>query len=155
VGSATGIDFAALVSSCAPLVHRTTARALVAIESGLNPLAIGVNGAALIRQARTLAEAIATARKLLRDGWNFDVGLAQINVRNWERLGLTADSAFEPCANLRAMQVVLLDCFSRARSQNVVSQVALRQALNCYNTGSFAWGASSGYVQRVVRAAIQ
>jgi type IV secretion system protein VirB1 len=149
----TDMDFAALASSCAPLVHPSTARALVSVESAFDPLAIGVNGGALLHQPRTLAEAIATARRLRRDGWSFDVGLAQINVGNWERLGLTLESAFDPCANLRAMQAVLVDCFAQAKRRNAGNQVALRHALHCYNAGPFA-GGPSGYAQRVVRAAI-
>jgi type IV secretion system protein VirB1 len=147
------MDFTALAVSCAPLVHPSTTRALVAVESSFDPLAIGLNGGALVRKTRTLAEAIATARQLRRDGWSFDVGLAQINVGNWERLGLTLESAFEPCANLHAMQALLVDCFARATRQSAGSQVALRQALHCYNAGPFA-GGPSGYAQRVVRAAI-
>ena len=43
-------------------------------------------------------------------------GLGQINVGNFERLGLTLDAAFEPCTNLGAMQSVLAECFDRARA---------------------------------------
>ena len=44
------IDLAALVLSCAPLVAQDTARALIQVESGGNPFAIGVVGGALVRQ---------------------------------------------------------------------------------------------------------
>lgn len=144
--------FAALAMACAPLVHTSTAHALVAVESSFNPHAIGVVGGVLDRQPRSRAEALATANALQAKGWNFSVGLAQINLRNFDRLGLSADTAFDPCENLRAMQAVLNECFERSSSR-AVSQVALREALSCYYSGNFVTGFRHGYVQRVVRAA--
>ena len=147
--------FLALTLACAPQVHTDTARALVSVESAYNPWAIGVVGGALVRQPRHRAEALATAKALQAAGWNFSVGLGQINVANFERLGLTVESAFEPCANLAAMQTVLAECFDRASgsASKAVDQVALRQALSCYYSGNFATGFRHGYVHKVVVAA--
>lgn len=158
--------FLALALACAPQVHTHTAHALVSVESAFNPWAIGVVGGALVRQPRQRAEALATARALQASGWNFSVGLGQINVGNFERLGLTLDSAFEPCTNLAAMQSVLAECFDRARAPAAtataatapatsppVDQAALRQALSCYYSGNFATGFRHGYVRKVVAAA--
>ena len=153
--------FSALVTVCAPLVDASTASALVAVESGFNPHAIGVVGGVLERQPRNRAEALSTASYLQAKGWNFSVGLAQINVRNFARLGLTLESAFEPCSNLAAMQTVLTDCLDRAnlgadleRANRLQSapQRALRQALSCYYSGNFVTGFDHGYVRRVVKA---
>lgn len=141
-----------LALSCAPLVHPDTASALVSVESGFNPHAIGVVGGALQRQPRNNAEAKATARELQAAGWNFSVGLSQINYRNFDRLGLTLDSAFDPCRNLQAMQAVLLECFGRARNGRP-DQTALRRALSCYYSGNFETGFQHGYVQRVADVA--
>ena len=143
--------FSALAMACAPAVHAGTAQALVAVESGFNPHAIGVVGGVLERQPRTRAEALATANHLQATGWNFSVGLAQINLRNFERLGLTAATAFDPCQNLRAMQAVLGECFERSLSR-APPQAALRQALSCYYSGNFVTGFRHGYVQRVASA---
>jgi type IV secretion system protein VirB1 len=102
------------------------------------------------------AEALATAKALRDAGWNFSVGLGQINVGNFERLGLTVESAFEPCANLAAMQTVLgrvLRPRERHRIAKAVDQMALRQALSCYYSGNFATGFRHGYVRKVVVAA--
>ena len=158
--------FLALALACAPQVHTHTAQALVSVESAFNPWAIGVGGGALVRQPRHRAEALATARALQAAGWNFSVGLGQINVGNFERLGLTLDAAFEPCTNLAAMQSVLAECFERARALAAtatatttaatpppVDQTALRQALSCYYSGNFATGFRHGYVRKVVAAA--
>ena len=58
------IDLAALLLSCAPMVAQDTAHALIHVESGGNPFAIGVVGGALVRQPTHLAEAVATATLL-------------------------------------------------------------------------------------------
>ena len=146
--------FLALAMACAPQVHADTARALVSVESAFNPWAIGVVGGALVRQPRHRAEALATARALQAAGWNFSVGLGQINVGNFDRLGLTIESAFEPCRNLAAMQLVLAECFDRASrsAAKAVDQLALRQALSCYYSGNFSTGFRHGYVRRVAVA---
>ncbi|WP_430421451.1 lytic transglycosylase domain-containing protein [Methylibium petroleiphilum] len=147
--------FLALALACAPQVHADTARALVSVESAFNPWAIGVVGGALVRQPRHRAEALATAKALRDAGWNFSVGLGQINVGNFDRLGLTVETAFEPCANLAAMQTVLAECFDRAggSASKAMDQVALRQALSCYYSGNFDTGFRHGYVRKVVIAA--
>ena len=148
--------FIALALACAPHVHADTARALVSVESAFNPWAIGVVSGTLVRQPRHRAEALATARALQAAGWNFSIGLSQINLSNFERLGLTLESAFDPCTNLAAMQTVLAECFDRARvpaSKPAVDQTALRQALSCYYSGNFATGFRHGYVRKVVVAA--
>lgn len=148
-----------LLALCAPLMDSTTATALVAVESSFNPHAIGVVGGRLLRQPARRTEAIATAKALQAEGWNFSVGLGQINARNFERLGLDVESAFEPCANLRAMQAVLTECFGRTPRPSVPGEAAtqrrLRQALSCYYAGNFTTGLRDGYVRRVAKAAFQ
>ena len=147
--------FLALTLACAPQVHSDTAHALVRVESAFNPWAIGVVGGALLRQPRHRAEALATAQSLQAAGWNFSVGLGQINIGNFARLGLTLGSAFEPCTNLAAMQTVLGECFERASSSTNGSphaQTALHRALSCYYSGNFSTGFRHGYVRKVVAA---
>lgn len=151
-----GATFIALALACAPAIHPQTARALVAVESDFNPWAIGVVGGELVRQPRHRREAEATARALHAAGRNFSVGLGQINVHNFERLGLTLEKAFEPCANLAAMQAVLCDCFERARAiRHATHQTALRRALSCYYSGDFTTGLRHGYVHKVVAFAFR
>lgn len=141
-----------LLATCAPQVHPTTARALIAVESNGNPHAIGVVGGALRRQPANRGEALATARALHAAGWGFSVGLGQINQRNFARLGLTIDSAFEPCTNLAAMQTVLTECFERAAHRQPQAAAALRASLSCYYSGNFHTGLRHGYVRKVARA---
>ena len=148
--------FLSLALACAPQVHATTAHALVSVESAFNPWAIGVVGGSLQRQPRHRTEALATALALQAAGRNFSVGLGQINLGNFQRLGLSLESAFEPCSNLAAMQAVLSECFERARRKSPSrsgDQVALRAALSCYYSGNFSTGFLHGYVGKVVAAA--
>lgn len=145
-------DFVALAAACAPLVHPVTAQALVQVESAFNPHAIGVVGGSLERQPRSQGEALATAQALRARRIDFSIGLAQINERNLQRVGLTLKGAFEPCSNLKAMETILLDCFERAARREHDPQRALRQAFSCYYSGNFTVGFQAGYVTRVIRA---
>lgn len=146
----------ALLLACAPQVDVRTALALIGAESAGNAHAIGVVGGSLLRQPRSYPEALATARSLSAQRFNYSVGLAQINVRNFSRLGLSLQSAFEPCKNLAAMQTLLVDCFDRApvpMANRQDTQRRLRQALSCYYSGNYSTGFRHGYVDRVVQQA--
>lgn len=161
-----------LVLACAPLIATDTAMALVQTESSGNPHAIGVVGNELVRQPSTRAEALATARQLAASGWDFSVGLGQINQRNFRRLGLDVERALQPCTNLQAMQAILIGCFERAglapaapaqtrstTDSDAGAQHLLRRALSCYYSGNFRTGLARGdkgqpsYVDRVIAAA--
>jgi len=153
------VDLAALVLTCAPLVAQDTARALIQVESGGNPFAIGVVGGALVRQPANLPEALATVAALEAAGWDYSVGLGQINRRNFERYGLSPATAFQPCANLTAMQGILGECFLRASqranrrvARTAPMQAALRDAFSCYYSGNFLTGHQHGYVGKVLAA---
>ena len=143
-----------LARQCAPTVAIETMVALVAHESRQNPFAIGINGGVrLSRQPATKAEAVGVANQLLKMSVSFDLGLAQINSANLPRLGLSVEQAFEPCANLRAAEVVLRGCYDGAASRYGAGQGALQAALSCYNTGGYAKGVANGYVLDVYRIA--
>lgn len=144
-----GTTFLSLVAACAPLVEPSTASAIVATESAFNPNAIGVVAGSLQRQPRNIEEALATAQSLRTQRRNFSVGLAQINVHNLDRFGMSLADGFDACKNLQALQVVLSDCFERAGSKDE-SQAQLRRTLSCYYSGNFTTGFRHGYVSRVV-----
>lgn len=146
--------FLTIAALCAPLVHPSTAHAIVSAESSLNPHAIGVVAGSLQRQPRNVEEALATAQALRSQGRNFSIGLAQINVHNLDRLRMSVADGFDSCKNLQAMQVILGECFERAGSKDD-SQASLRRALSCYYSGNFTTGFRHGYVRRVVSHAQQ
>ena len=143
------MDFAALAELCAPETRASTLRAVAVVESSLNPYAIGVVGGRLERQPRTLAEAQATVQALAKDGYDFSVGILQINRKNFARFGLTAERLFDPCVNLKTGSAILQDCLKRAGG----SGDALGHALSCYYSGDFTAGYRLGYVAKVRAAA--
>lgn len=144
----------ALAAACAPQVAPQTMAAIVRVESGLDPLAIGVNGVG--RRAlrpRTPEAAVAHAEALIAGGHSIDLGLAQINSRNLARLGLTPRTAFDPCRNLAAGAAILEAGYRRAAPRRGQEQAGLRTALSYYNTGHPERGLRNGYVARVTAAA--
>jgi type IV secretion system protein VirB1 len=126
--------FLELAAACAPGVAPETLAAIARVESGLDPLIIGINerGAAPVRSA-TPAEAAARATALIAAGKSVDLGLMQINSRNLGWLELTVEHAFDPCRSIAAGARVLT-------------------AFSAYNTGSPSRGLANGYVARVVSA---
>lgn len=116
---------------------------VVQVESSYNPYAIGVVGGKLARQPRNLAEALATVRMLGERGFNFSLGLAQVNRHNLARYGLDSyERAFEACPNLQAGSRILAECYGRAGG-------SWGKAFSCYYSGNFTTGYRHGYVQKV------
>lgn len=145
-----------LIQTCAPDVAPRTMAAIVQVESASNPYAIGINGGArLLRQPRTRNEAISTARQLLAQGRNIDMGLGQINSGNMRWLSLSIEDAFDPCKNLAAASRVLTTNYRSVVRSSTSSQHALRTALSMYNTGDQTRGFRNGYVRRIEEAAGQ
>jgi type IV secretion system protein VirB1 len=150
------LPFDKLAAECAPGVHPTTLRGVVRTESDENPFVIGVVGGRLERQPRNLAEAVATARELERQGFNFSMGLGQVNRYNLAKFGERYETIFEPCRNLKTGSAILRDCYQRARARIPDDQQALRAAFSCYYSGNFTRGfrpdraGQRSYVQKVV-----
>lgn len=116
---------------------------VVHVESSFNPYAIGVVGGRLVRQPRTLPEALATVRMLEARGFNFSLGLAQVNRANLARYGLDSyERAFQPCPNLQAGSRILAECHARAGGD-------WGRAFSCYYSGNFTTGFRHGYVGKV------
>ncbi|EKS72413.1 Type IV secretion system protein VirB1 [Burkholderia sp. SJ98] len=155
------LPFEKLAAVCAPEVHPSTLKGILSTESAGNPYAIGVVGARLARQPRNLTEAIATARALERQGFNFSMGLGQVNRYNLSKYGERYETVFEPCRNLRAGSAILKDCYQRARARIPEEQQALRAAFSCYYSGNFTRGfrpdraGQPSYVQKVVANATE
>lgn len=117
---------------------------VVRVESSFNPYAIGVVGGRLARQPRNLPEALSTVRMLEQGGYNFSLGLAQVNRHNLARQGLdTYEKAFEVCPNLQAGARILAECHGRAGGD-------WSKAFSCYYSGNFVTGFQHGYVQKVL-----
>lgn len=148
------MDFYALAQECAPLVAPATMAAIVKTESGFKPFAIGVNGGArLERQPANKEEAVVTAKWLIANGYNIDLGLGQVNSANLGRTGLSVEDAFEPCKNIAAAASILHGNYRAAQASIPGEQAALQAALSAYNTGTFHKGFANGYVQKVLNNA--
>lgn len=137
------------LASCAPGVSAETLRAVIAVESGGNPLALGINGPLqLVREPKNADEATQAALAVLSAGYSVDLGLMQVNSSNLEGLGVTLEEMFEPCKNVGAGARVLEEAYARAVAVHGEGQRALRAALSAYNTGDLEQGILNGYVAR-------
>lgn len=143
-----------LAQQCAPSVAPTTLASLARVESGFEPLAVGVNGPRPYRLTPgSLEAATAKAEQLIADGANIDLGLAQVNSANLRRLGLSVRAAFDPCRNLEAAGEILSTAFRAELRAATDAQSALRFALSRYNTGDPVRGFRNGYLAKVNAAA--
>ncbi|CAM4343267.1 lytic transglycosylase domain-containing protein [Stenotrophomonas indicatrix] len=116
---------------------------VINVESSRNPYAIGVVGGALVRQPKALDEALATVRMLEEKGYNFSIGLAQVNRYNLAKYGLDSyEKAFQQCPNLQAGSRILAECYKRSGKD-------WGKSFSCYYSGNFETGFRHGYVQKV------
>jgi type IV secretion system protein VirB1 len=128
---------------CQTAVPAEVMHHVVRVESSYNPYAIGVVGGHLVRQPRNLPEALATVRMLESRGYNFSLGLAQVNRYNLARYGLDSyEKAFETCPNLQAGARILTECYHRAGRD-------WGKSFSCYYSGNFVTGYRHGYVQKI------
>jgi type IV secretion system protein VirB1 len=133
-----------MMMSCPNLaVSAEVMRHVVDVESSANPFAIGVVGGHLARQPQNLDEAVATANMLEANGYNYSLGLAQVNRVNFSKYGLdTPAKAFDVCTNLTAGSHILADCYRDANGD-------WGKAFSCYYSGNFITGFLQGYVQKI------
>lgn len=116
---------------------------VVRVESSYNPYAIGVVGGHLVRQPKNLPEALATVRMLESRGFNFSLGLAQVNRFNLGKYGLDSyEKAFQKCPNLQAGSRILAECYKRLGGD-------WGKSFSCYYSGNSVTGFRHGYVQKV------
>lgn len=156
------MDLTALVQQCTPSnVSPQTMQAIMRVESAFRPHAIGYkiirksDGKVftLTSQPSNRNQAITWAQWFQTNGYRYDAGAAQVHSLNFQKYGLTVETAFEPCANIRAGAMILHDCYVRALPKYRVEQTALRAALSCYQSGNFTTGFNTGYVSNVVNVA--
>jgi type IV secretion system protein VirB1 len=146
-----GLALAAQIARCAPNVGPRTMAAIVKVESGGDPFAIGDNTTRRSYHLRVRAMAETLAHRLIGAGHSVDLGIAQIDDANLGRLGLNVRTAFDPCVNLAAEAHMLAEDYSLAARYFGAGQVALRHAIGMYNTGRL--DAGGAYVRRVLIAA--
>lgn len=130
-------------------VPMTVMQHVVNIESSGNPFAIGVVGGYLQRQPKNIGEAIATVENLEKLGFNYSLGIAQVNKYNLKKYGLdNYEKAFDICSNLKAGTKILQECYQSAGND-------WSKAFSCYYSGNFVTGYRHGYVQKMMASVSQ
>jgi type IV secretion system protein VirB1 len=133
--------------------------AVMEVESGYNPYAIGIVGGRLARQPKNAEEAVATALQLEANGWNFSLGVAQVNRHNLPKYQINYAQAFDACTSVRVGSKILEECYVRALKITANPQSALHAAFSCYYSGNFTRGfkpdvvGKPSYVQKVLASA--
>jgi type IV secretion system protein VirB1 len=149
--SISGADMAVLVAQCSPGIPANVIEAVALTESGNDPWAIHDNTTGQTLLSVSLDSAQASAGVLIGQGHSVDIGLMQINSRNFSALGLTAGEAFDPCTSLAGGAEVLRAAFGGNNSGGAEEEVALLLALSRYNTGTPFKGILNGYARSVMR----
>lgn len=140
-----------LLAQCAPELPAPLIRAVVKAESDWRPFAIGLDGSqAPIAQPDRLADAVAIAEALSRQGRGFSVGLAQIHVSHVRRQGWRWEQAFDPCSNVAFGQRILRGFQAQAAAAGLTGSPALHAALRGYNAGRIDRIAGEAYARRVL-----
>lgn len=150
---------------CAQALASPLMQQIIRVESGGNPFAIGVVGDALQRQPKNETEAVATSRMLEARGFNYSIGIGQVNKVHFPRLGWVADlpKGFNDCQNVLAATDILLACQTRATNagysahphfttaDGVKASASDVAALSCYYSGDLRAGTRLGYPAKVLR----
>lgn len=144
--------FGQLALRCGPSVAPSTLTAIARTESAFQPLSINDNTTATSGVPATRDIAIRIAATLIEAGHSVDVGIMQINSRNFSPFGLTLESAFDPCKSIAAAAAILVGDYAGGDTHEH-QQTALRVAISRYNTGDAQRGFANGYVHRVELAA--
>ena len=137
------------IQQCAPMVDQQLMMRVISVESSHNPYAIGVVNAHLQRQPQNIIEAKATAQFLENAGYNYSVGLAQINRSNFRRFNLNFDNVFDACTNLNAGGQILRECINRASAQGYQAGIT-HKALSCYYSGQLNSAVGTQYAIKVL-----
>lgn len=136
--------------------HPNTMKAIIKTESGGNPFALNLNGKKngkrikLAKQPKNIEQAKAWATFLEQNNYNFDVGVAQVNIRNIHKYGYTAAEALDLCVNLKMASFILKKNYHQALYKSTNQQDAVKMAISAYNTGNYRNGFYNGYVSKVL-----
>jgi type IV secretion system protein VirB1 len=139
----------ATIQQCAPMVDHQLMMSIISLESSHNPYAIGVVNAHLQRQPQNLTEAKATSQFLENAGYNYSVGLVQINRSNFSRFKLNFDNVFDVCNNLNAGGQILSECLKRASAHGYQADIT-HKALSCYYSGQLNSAVGTQYANKVL-----
>jgi len=144
-----------LINQCASNISAEILLALCTIESSLNPYAIGIVDNRLSRQPETIQEAKEMANHLLENGYNYSLGLCQINIKNILKTPQGQDQFFNQCTNIKYADKIFYECYLRSKKtiKNISNDAHIDNAASCYYSGNFNRGfkiekLGTSYVQR-------
>lgn len=131
-----------LAKSCQNTLEPDIIMRLINNESSGNPYAIAVKGLSTFNQPENRNDAISALKSLDSLGFNYSVGLMQINFSNFKSTGLDFSNAFDYCANIRAGAKLFNDCHIRAsqKFKGESDSFILDSAASCYYSGNFTYG---------------
>jgi len=136
--------------------HPSVMAAIVKTESGGNPWSINVNRykgrkVKLAFQPKSQKQAENWAEYLDKRGYDFDIGIAQVNIKNVHKFGYTTKQMLDVCTNLQVSSQILKFNYNNAlRKTKVSRQNAIKLAISAYNTGNYHSGFQNGYVRKVI-----
>ncbi|MBY5413377.1 type IV secretion system lytic transglycosylase VirB1 [Rhizobium leguminosarum] len=145
-------EFDRLARDCAPSVDPTTLAAIAKVESGFDPLAAHDNTTGESLHWDDQTQARYGVKDRLDAQHSIDIGLMQINSKNFPVLNLTIENALQPCKSLAAAAYLLESRYAGGDTA-AARQLALRKAISAYNTGDLQRGFANGYVRKVEAAA--
>lgn len=134
-----------LILHCSSGVDPLILQSLIVQESARHPYAIHDGKTHKSHFPKSREAAIQLAKQLREKGHRLDIGLAQINTQNFKWLGLTIETAFNPCTNLKASSTVLKEAMNRTPN--------LREQLSIYNSGKTTSKKGLSYADKIIRRA--
>ncbi|HVA29008.1 MAG TPA: transglycosylase SLT domain-containing protein [Candidatus Baltobacteraceae bacterium] len=129
------MTISSVVHACAPQVAPRTALAIIKVESGGHPWAIGDNTSSKAYFPNTRDDAVALAADLLAKGHSLDVGLMQVDSIHFESDEGSLYRVFDPCVNVAMGSRILEGSYQAAVRVYGPGQVALFHAFERYNSG--------------------
>src|ERR1700721_1444991 len=146
---AQNTDSARLQSTCLPAAPLSTLRGVIEAESSGNPNAMQIDFPKALLKRWGLAEGTLRLKRQpinQREALNWlayfqsydifvDLGLMQVSTAEAKRRGISPESLWEPCTNLRVGWQILEDDYRIEKTAYGSGQEALRHAISRYNTG--------------------
>lgn len=146
------IDYTPYLQCSDPYAHSSIIKAIVRVESGGDPWAININkkGVRLLAKPKTKEQAQAWIDWFVKNNYNIDIGIAQINIKNIQKLKINPSDFLDPCLNLKVAGQILLANYKNSAKYANNSDDAVKLAISAYNTGNFRSGFDNGYVGKVM-----
>lgn len=144
----------ALFLQCAPDISPVTLNALVGVESAGKPYVVANVTDNTSHYFDSKEKATLFLNEMSSKSKRYSAGLMQIYSGNFSAYGLTNETVFDHCTNIKAGAEILKKCYNTASKETNDPQIALRKAMSCYYSGNFTRGFKQeadgkSYVQRI------